>query len=174
MSLEELECHLIELESKNMNTRGVLRRLLMLYCSRGNTVKSNEVVDKLRQMRCQFSPGMSAAVLDLRLKTDSCELAWSVYKELRRTHPDFNIDRYKILKLADLLMKQNRFEGKTVAFTYHVHSYAPRLLFVGLGGRRRGTQLSPINRAEVQIPVSGFFHVPKLNQPSPLNTIMMI
>lgn len=32
MNLEELECHLIELRSKNMNTRGVLRRLLQEYC----------------------------------------------------------------------------------------------------------------------------------------------
>lgn len=46
MNLEELEAHLIELKEKNMETRGVLRRLIQLHASKGNF----ERVRELRQL----------------------------------------------------------------------------------------------------------------------------
>lgn len=46
MNLEELEAHLIELQEKNMETRGVLRRLIQLHASKGNF----ERVRELRQL----------------------------------------------------------------------------------------------------------------------------
>lgn len=46
MNLDELEAHLIELQEKNMETRGVLRRLIQLHASKGNF----ERVRELRQL----------------------------------------------------------------------------------------------------------------------------
>lgn len=46
MSLQELEAHLIELQEKNMETRGVLRKIIQLHASKGNF----ERVRELRQL----------------------------------------------------------------------------------------------------------------------------
>lgn len=51
MNLEELECHLIELREKNMETRGVLRKLIQLHASVGNVQRVTELRELLRQSR---------------------------------------------------------------------------------------------------------------------------
>lgn len=43
MTIEELESHLIELESKQLNTRGVLRKLLIQYCQKKDMRKASEI-----------------------------------------------------------------------------------------------------------------------------------
>lgn len=43
MNLEELEAHLIELKSKQMNTRGVLRKLLQIHCRNHNVERALQI-----------------------------------------------------------------------------------------------------------------------------------
>jgi leucine-rich PPR motif-containing protein, mitochondrial len=43
MNLEELEAHLIELKSKQMNTRGVLRKLLQIHCRNRNVERALQI-----------------------------------------------------------------------------------------------------------------------------------
>lgn len=44
MDLEELENHLTLLKSKNMNTRGTLRRLLIVHSGQGNIKRVRELL----------------------------------------------------------------------------------------------------------------------------------
>lgn len=46
MDEASLKAHLAELEAKGMNTRGVLRKLLQVYCREGNLPAAREIVEK--------------------------------------------------------------------------------------------------------------------------------
>lgn len=46
MNEEALRSHLVELEAKGMNTRGVLRKLLQEYCRTNNLNAAREIVKK--------------------------------------------------------------------------------------------------------------------------------
>lgn len=60
MNESSLKAHLIELEAKGMNTRGVLRKLLQQYCREGNLNAAREIVDKCEKegvsIFCIFAP----------------------------------------------------------------------------------------------------------------------
>ncbi|XP_055854793.1 leucine-rich PPR motif-containing protein, mitochondrial [Episyrphus balteatus] len=110
MSYEELECHLLELEAKNMNTRGVLRRLLQI-CVRDNKLKrALEVKNKCDIAKVELSPGMMASILDMYIKLDDFSSAQLSLQQLQKTFPGFLLDEHKLLDFAALTVKQNELE----------------------------------------------------------------
>lgn len=54
MVTSQLEAHLIELESKSMNTRGVLRRLLQEYCRQGKIEEAKKIIAKCESLRVSY------------------------------------------------------------------------------------------------------------------------
>ncbi|XP_037935324.1 leucine-rich PPR motif-containing protein, mitochondrial [Teleopsis dalmanni] len=104
MSLDELECHLIELETKKLNTRGVLRRLLQL-CVRDNRLeRALEIKTKCDQLNVDISPGMLASVFDMYIKLKDLPKAKMQLEKLKKTFPGFQIDEHKIIDYAALLV----------------------------------------------------------------------
>jgi len=73
MNLEELECHLTELQSKGLNTRGVLRRLLQLTVREGRLERALEVKKRCDELKVDISPGMLACTFDLYVRTKKLE-----------------------------------------------------------------------------------------------------
>ncbi|KAL7745245.1 hypothetical protein ACLKA6_008290 [Drosophila palustris] len=104
MSLDELECHLIELEAKQLNTRGVLRRLLQLSVRDGRLERALELQAKCEALRVQISPGMLAAILDLHIKLKNLTRAEQSLLRLQQTYPGFQIDEHKLIDYAALLV----------------------------------------------------------------------
>ncbi|XP_067001344.2 leucine-rich PPR motif-containing protein, mitochondrial [Anabrus simplex] len=111
MSVEELECHLVELKSKNLNTRGVLRRLLQLYCRQGNLEKAIEIKKEFEAANYEFSAGMQASLFDLHVKLGQVDDAELTLMELLKTAPGFSLDDFKILDFATLLVANNKYRG---------------------------------------------------------------
>lgn len=87
MTLEELECHLIELEGKGMNTRGLLRRLLQLYVRDGRLERALEIKAKCDQLQVQVSAGMLASTLELYIKINDLPNAETCLKRLQQDFP---------------------------------------------------------------------------------------
>ena len=87
MSLDELECHLIELEAKQLNTRGVLRRLLQLSVRDGRLERAFELQSKCEALHVQTSPGMLASILDLHIKLKNLPRAQQSLQRLQTTYP---------------------------------------------------------------------------------------
>lgn len=87
MTLDELERHLIELEAKQMNTRGVLRRLLQLSVRDNRLERALELQAKCEKLNVQISPGMLAAILDLHIKLKNLPQAQQSLKRLQNTYP---------------------------------------------------------------------------------------
>lgn len=110
MNVEQLECHLIELTNKNMETRGVLRRLLQAHSRAGNYVRVEQVRKLIEQAGYKESPGMLALRLQHRIKTHDFASALNLFDKLKENFPDFRIDEYKIINLATILLTEGRFD----------------------------------------------------------------
>lgn len=107
MNLEELECHLVELRNKKMETRGILRKLIQMHCRFGNAEQASVFCSEFEQAGYTMSPGMKAGILDLYIKSNQCTEAWNAYNELKDTNPSFKVDEFKVIDLARLLVNNN-------------------------------------------------------------------
>ncbi|TDG39432.1 hypothetical protein AWZ03_014147 [Drosophila navojoa] len=110
MSREELECHLIELEAKKLNTRGVLRRLLQLCVRDGHLERALELQAKCDALRVQTSAGMLAAIFDLHIKLKNLPRAQQSLQRLQTTYPGFLVDEHKLIDYAALLVEKGQLE----------------------------------------------------------------
>lgn len=102
MSIEELEAHLVELQSKGMNTRGALRRLLLLHCRFRHVERAVSLAEELEREGCAFTGAMHAQLLDLFVATGDLDRARQHLRRVAQVDPDFRLDAHKVLSLAAL------------------------------------------------------------------------
>lgn len=110
MNLEQLECHLVELENKNMETRGVLRRLIQLHSNSGNVKRVEELQQKFLSRRYGESPGIKASRMHSYIQSQNLTQALDLYSEIKALHPEFRLDNFKILDLATLMLSRNLYQ----------------------------------------------------------------
>ncbi|XP_039227627.1 leucine-rich PPR motif-containing protein, mitochondrial [Drosophila yakuba] len=111
MSIDELECHLVELESKQLNPRGVLRRLLQLSVRSGRLERAQQLLAKCQALKVQTSAGMMASILDLHIKLRDLPRAQESLERLSSTYPAFQIDEHKVIDYAALLVQGQQLEA---------------------------------------------------------------
>ncbi|XP_023011712.2 leucine-rich PPR motif-containing protein, mitochondrial isoform X1 [Leptinotarsa decemlineata] len=109
MTLEELECHLLELQEKNMETRGVLRRLIQLHSRLGNAQRAEQLRQIFSEAGYIETLGMKSSMMHSYINGGHLEPALDTFKEINKLDPNFNIDSFKLLDLATLLVKANRY-----------------------------------------------------------------
>lgn len=110
MSLKELECHLIELREKNMETRGLLRKLINQHCKSGNVQRVTELCHDFEKAGYNMTAGMKSNLLDLYIKNNNLEKAWETYKTIKKTFSSFTVDEFKIIDLAKVLYEHKMFD----------------------------------------------------------------
>ncbi|XP_066150797.1 leucine-rich PPR motif-containing protein, mitochondrial isoform X2 [Euwallacea fornicatus] len=110
MDLDSLEAHLIELQEKNMETRGVLRKLILLHASKGNVQRVKELRQLFSDSDYEESPGMKSSIMHSWATTNCLDDAMNLYDELKISHPRFELDSFKIIDLVSLLVKHDRFD----------------------------------------------------------------
>lgn len=110
MDTEQLECHLVELETKNMGTRGVLRRLIQQHTNQGNMKRVEELQQKFVSRRYGESPGIKASRMHSYVQSQNLPQALDLYHEINALHPEFRLDSFKILDLATLMVSKSLFE----------------------------------------------------------------
>lgn len=108
MSIDDLECHLLELQEKKMKTRGVLRKLILLHSNLGNIERVKELRKQFLEMQYEESLGMKSSVLHAFIKQKCLEDALTIYKDIKEIDPNFFIDDFKILDLCTLLISNNQ------------------------------------------------------------------
>uniref|UniRef100_A0A1Y1KWA2 Pentacotripeptide-repeat region of PRORP domain-containing protein n=6 Tax=Photinus pyralis TaxID=7054 RepID=A0A1Y1KWA2_PHOPY len=109
MNLPELENHLIQLESKGMETRGVLRLLINEHCRCGNIERVLELRKSFHSKGYRESAGMKTSLMHAYIMNDHLDDALSLYSSIKEQHPNFKIDEFKIVDLACLLIKSQQF-----------------------------------------------------------------
>jgi len=112
MNKEELECHLIELESSSKNTRGVLRQLIFQYCRAGEASKANAAYQRMLKEEKNVSAGILSAMLEVNTKSGNADEALKYLRDLKENYSGFRVDSYKIVDLCTALVKNERQEGK--------------------------------------------------------------
>lgn len=110
MSLEELECQLIELDSKKLNSRGVLRRILQMCVKEGKLERALEIKKICDSQKVNKSPGMLASILDLYIKTKNVESANRTLNQMKELFPGFPIDEHKLIDFASILIEAGNLE----------------------------------------------------------------
>lgn len=109
--MTELECHLIELQRKNMQTRGVLRRLIQEHCQLGNKDRVQQLEDTFRESGYTETAGMQAKRLHSQVLSGDVATALHTYDNLKKEHPSFKLDEFKIVDFATLLVKDGRVDA---------------------------------------------------------------
>lgn len=107
MTMEELEYHLIELREKNMNARGILRRLILLHSAAGNVERVNELRKQILDEGSEESIGMKSSIFYSFIKAGKIEAALEMYKKIKETDSNFNIDDFKVIDLCELLVRND-------------------------------------------------------------------
>ncbi|XP_050085024.1 leucine-rich PPR motif-containing protein, mitochondrial [Anopheles aquasalis] len=111
MNYDELECHLVELEQKKLNTRGVLRRLLLLCVRENRLDRALELKRRCDAAKVEQSSGMLAALVELYTKCGEPDQAGRTLDQLRRQFPGFTIDEHKVIDYAALLVSRGQLDG---------------------------------------------------------------
>lgn len=110
MGIEDLEAHLVELKSKGMNTRGALRRLLLLHCRYRNLDRALEIQEQLSKEGTPFTGVMHAQLMDLFVAHGDLERALEHRKLIAQVEPSFRLDDHKILNLAALMVTKGQWQ----------------------------------------------------------------
>lgn len=105
MAVEELENHLLELRRKDLNTRGILKRLLLLHCKNLNVNRVLEIKEELDQKDFVYTSGMYAQLIDLFVSTENLPEALKLLGFLK-ADKEFRFDTYKVLNLCTLMVKE--------------------------------------------------------------------
>ncbi|XP_045114025.1 leucine-rich PPR motif-containing protein, mitochondrial-like isoform X2 [Portunus trituberculatus] len=123
MKESELEGHLEELRAKGLNTRGSLRRLLLLRASRNDTAGVLELMRSACKDKQQLSAGMLSSVLMAYINNGNAEAAMDIYSLLGTKYPSFKVDSYKVVDLCTLLIQSGRAaEASEILLEYFIKS----------------------------------------------------
>ncbi|XP_060524412.1 leucine-rich PPR motif-containing protein, mitochondrial [Cylas formicarius] len=110
MGLHDLECHLVELREKNMDTRGVLRKLIHFHARQGNLKRMAELRRQFLDAGYVESPGIKSLVMHSFVLAGNLEEALTLYNDIKVAHPDFAFDSFKCIDMAQLLVEHGRFD----------------------------------------------------------------
>ncbi|KAF4527202.1 hypothetical protein B566_EDAN006129 [Ephemera danica] len=106
----DLESLLKTLEAKGLPTRNVRRQLLQHYCRTRNLEKAVETQKILESEGFVFPPITTALIMDLYCHHEKLDEAVASYKLLRERDPEFQLDSFKTLRFATLLINNNKLE----------------------------------------------------------------
>ncbi|XP_059475977.1 leucine-rich PPR motif-containing protein, mitochondrial-like [Neocloeon triangulifer] len=104
MDVEELEAHLVELKSKSMNTRGVLRRLLQAHCRLKNVDRALQIKKEMDSLRFELSPGILSSLLSLYTEMEDVASATEILHQIQE-YPRFALDWFKIVDFCRLKVR---------------------------------------------------------------------
>ncbi|XP_001356649.3 leucine-rich PPR motif-containing protein, mitochondrial [Drosophila pseudoobscura] len=110
LSIDELERFIVNVEAKGENANNIKRQLLNACFRSQNIEKTLQVIEKLESEKYQIPLGIHAQLVDLYTHHKRSSEALDVYTKLRAKEPTFQLDNLKTVRLADLLLQEERVE----------------------------------------------------------------
>nr|CAD7259831.1 unnamed protein product [Timema shepardi] len=95
--------------SRGESSRGAKKQLLSLYIRNKDLENVEKVIQELDLDGFVWNGGLYAQLLDLYVHHEKLENALEVLQKLRSQEPDFPLNDYKVIRLASLLVKNDRF-----------------------------------------------------------------
>lgn len=103
------------LEARDQSANAVKRQLLSLYCRNKEIEKAEQLKQELEAQGFVLTGGVQAQLIDMYCHHEKLDEALECVKKLQEREPDFALGDLRILKLASLLIKNNRLQD---AVTY--------------------------------------------------------
>lgn len=104
----ELERFIKNVEAKGENANNIKRQLLSACFRAQNLEKTLEVIERLEQEKFQIPIGVHAQLIDLYTHLKRSSDALAQYTKLRTADGNFKLDNLKAVRLADLLLQEER------------------------------------------------------------------
>ncbi|KAK0082850.1 hypothetical protein PV325_009743 [Microctonus aethiopoides] len=108
MTTEQLECHLIELKSKGLNYRGVLRKLFMIHGKNNNFKRVENIKEEMERNNMGITSGMKVILFELYARNGQIGELCEILIDIKNNDPNFKIDPPKILCAATALANKNK------------------------------------------------------------------
>ncbi|XP_055375539.1 leucine-rich PPR motif-containing protein, mitochondrial [Condylostylus longicornis] len=110
MPLDQLERFIENVEAKGENANNLKRALLLNSIKTKDLLKIEKIVTKLENEKYPIGNGIYAMIIDLNCQNGNLSAALELYEKLRSKEPDFTLDNIKVIKIAELMVKENKFE----------------------------------------------------------------
>uniref|UniRef100_A0A6P4EQJ3 Leucine-rich PPR motif-containing protein, mitochondrial n=1 Tax=Drosophila rhopaloa TaxID=1041015 RepID=A0A6P4EQJ3_DRORH len=106
LSIDELERFIVNVESKGDNANNIKRQLLNACFRSQNLDKTLQVIEKLETEKYQIPIGIYAQLIDLYTHHKKSSEALEAYGKLKAKDANFQLDNFKAVRLADLLLQE--------------------------------------------------------------------
>ncbi|ALC40190.1 bsf [Drosophila busckii] len=108
LTIDELERFIKNVEAKGENGNNIKRQLLNACFRSQNLERTLQVIERLEQEKFQIPIGIYAQLTDLYTHHKRSSDALAQYKKLREADANFKLDNFKAVRLADLLLQEER------------------------------------------------------------------
>lgn len=109
---EHFENLLSEKENKKEDVSFVLCNLLSIYVQSKNYEKATEIKNKIKKLNIKLTPGIKSKLLGLSMENKDLQSSVLYYEEMLVENPEFEIDSFKIVNLASLLIENGLTDRK--------------------------------------------------------------
>ncbi|KAH8391791.1 hypothetical protein KR215_003667 [Drosophila sulfurigaster] len=110
LSIDELERFIKNVEAKGENANNIKRQLISACFRSHNLEKTLEVIERLDQEKFQIPIGVYAQLVDLYTHHKRSSDALAQCSKLRQADANFKLDNLKTVRLAELLLQEERVE----------------------------------------------------------------
>ncbi|XP_058445927.1 leucine-rich PPR motif-containing protein, mitochondrial [Malaya genurostris] len=110
MSIPQLERLISDLQSRGENTNSLKNQLIRNAIRANDVAKTDEILKRLEEEKYVIQPGIYAQIIELYANSDKSEEAFALLEKVKSNAPDFELDEIKIVKLAQAILSQDRFE----------------------------------------------------------------
>lgn len=126
MNIPQLERLITNLDAKRENTNGLKRQLLTLYTRAKELEKTENLLKTLESENFTYTTGVYAQLIDLYAHHEKFDEVMKMYHKFIELEPNSSIDDLKILKIANLMITNNKFDDAIKFLNEQAHRKADR------------------------------------------------
>lgn len=110
MDVQQIERLIATIEGKGENAKSLKRHLLSACFKSKDLNKTEEIINKLKEEGYVIATGVYAQLIDLYCHHSKVDQAIAILNEITTKEPDFVLDDMKAIKLATLLISEDKID----------------------------------------------------------------
>ncbi|XP_029714531.2 leucine-rich PPR motif-containing protein, mitochondrial [Aedes albopictus] len=110
LSVPQLERLIANLQERGENANSLKNQLIRNVIRANDVAKTEEILARLEEDSYVVPPGVYAQVIELYANSGKVEESFALLEKVKAKLPDFELDDTKIVRLAQALLNQDRFD----------------------------------------------------------------
>ncbi|XP_055546807.1 leucine-rich PPR motif-containing protein, mitochondrial [Wyeomyia smithii] len=110
LSIPQLERLINDLQARGENTNSLKNQLIRSAIRSNDISKAEEILTRLEEENYVVQPGIYAQIIELYANNDKLDEAFGLLRKVKTKLPDFELDETKIIRLAQAILNQDRFD----------------------------------------------------------------